>query len=132
MNDFLQQNLEEENELLRQQLETLTGSPKELGVLMARGYGMTYRLATMLYILVKRAPAVVSSSAFHSVIYGSRADGGPDPKIFNIHIARLRGVLRRAGLMGKIDTIWNAGYRASPELVKEIRDLYSEHIPTEE
>jgi len=124
--------LEEEVELLRQQLESVTGSEKELGVLMSIRHGMTKRLATMLFILAKRSPAVVSTQAFHSLFYGGRDDGGPEPKIFTIHIARLRGVLKRVDCPGKIDTVWNAGYRASPELVRWVKELYKNHIPQED
>lgn len=122
------QPLEETVELLRQQLSALTGSSQELGVLMALRHGMTHRLATMLYIMVKRAPAVLTRDAFHAVFYGNRSDGGPDPKIFNVHISRLRGVLERVGAEGKIDTIWNAGFRASPELVLWVKGLYKDQI----
>jgi DNA-binding response OmpR family regulator len=120
--------LEEEIELLRQQLEELTGTSKELGALMSLRHGMTKRLATMLFILVKRAPAVISRSAFHSVIYGDRSDGGPEPKIFAVHISKLRGVLERVGCPGKIETVWGGGYKASPALVKWVNELYSREI----
>lgn len=120
--------LEEEVELLRQQLEEVTGTSRELGALMALRYGMTQCLAQMLFILVKRAPAVVSKNVFHSVIYGDRSDGGPEPKIFAVRINKLRGVLKRVGAKGKIDTVWSAGYRASPELVEWVHQLYSREI----
>lgn len=123
-----EQQLEEENELLRQQLSALTGTSQELGALMALRHGMTQRLATMLFILVKRAPAVVSRSAFHSIMYGDRSDGGPDPKIFDIHISRLRATLKRLGCPGKIDTVWHAGYCANPELARWVRELYNQQI----
>jgi DNA-binding response OmpR family regulator len=126
-----EQELEDEVELLKQQLNALTGSSQELGVLMALRHGMTNRLAVMLFILVKRAPAVISRSTFHSVIYGDRSDGGPEPKIFDVHISRLRGILRRLRCPGKIETVWNAGYRASPELVAWVRQLYGENITKE-
>jgi len=124
-----EQELEDEIEIMRQQIEALTGTSKELGVLMALRHGMTRRLATMLFVLVNRAPALVSRQAFHTVFYGDRADGGPDPKIFNVHISRLRDLLMRVGCSGKIDTVWNAGYRANPDLVKWVRDLYKRNIP---
>lgn len=124
----VQVELEERVELLQQQLDALTGSSQEIGVLLALRCGITERLALMLYILVKRAPAVISKSAFHSLIYGDMADGGPDPKIFAIHISRLRDILKRCEAEGKIDTIWNAGYRASPELAKWVKALYDERI----
>lgn len=123
--------LEDEVELLKQQLAELTGTSRELGALMALGHGMTRRLATMLFILVKRAPAVISRSAFHSVIYGDRSDGGPEPKIFAVYMTKLRGVLRRVHAEGKIETVWGGGYKASPALVKWVNELYSREIPKE-
>ncbi len=130
MDPYINQ-LEDEVQLLKQQLQELTGSSPELGALMALRCGMTRRLATMLFILVKRAPAVISRSAFHSVIYGDRMDGGPEPKIFAVYIAKLRGVLTRIGAEGKIDTVWGAGYRASPELVRWVNELYSREVRKE-
>ncbi len=124
-----EQALEDEIQLLRQQVAALTGSSQELGVLMGIKHGMSHRMALMLFVLVKRAPAVVSKTAFHTVIYGDRSDGGPEPKIFNVHISRLRALLKRVGCPGKIETVWNAGFRASPELSKWVRDLYDQQIP---
>src|SRR3546814_18043253 len=80
-----------------QQLAALTGTDQELGALMALKHGMTQRTATILYILVKRAPAVVSRLSLHSIFYGHQTDGGPDPKIFDIHISRIRAILKRVG-----------------------------------
>jgi len=130
-----EQQLEDRVELLQQQLRALTGSSREIGVLISLRHGMTSRLATMLSILVNRSPAVVSRQAFHSLFYGDRPDGGPEPKIFNVHISRLRGVLVRLekihGPIGKIETVWNAGFKASPELVKWVKEQYRKHIPQE-
>lgn len=123
-----EQELEEEVELLRQQLGALTGSEKEVGVLLALRYGMTHRLAKILHILVKRSPAVVTRNALHAIFYGHQDDGGPEPKIFAVHITRLRKILQRLGAEGKIETVWNYGYRASPELVKWVNQLYAEKI----
>src|SRR3546814_6374832 len=86
---------------------------------MAIKHGMTQRTATILYILVKRAPAVVSRLSLHSIFYGHQADGGPDPKIFDIHISRIRAILKRIGCKGKIETVWHAGYRANPDRSEE-------------
>lgn len=123
-----EQELEDQIALLQQQLQEITGSSQELGAIMTRGHGITHRLAMMLVILVKRAPAVVSKGSFHSLIYGHDADGGPEPKIFAIHISRLRSWLKRQGCPGKIHTVWGAGYRASPELVSWVQELYASHI----
>jgi DNA-binding response OmpR family regulator len=119
-----EQELEVEVELLKEQLKVLTGSSKELGVLLALRHGITERMAMMLLILVKRAPAVISRSAFHSVIFGHDVDGGPEPKIFGVYVCRLRSFLRQVGSPGKIDTIWSAGYRANPDLVKWVDSLF--------
>lgn len=126
-----EQQLEEENELLRQQLAALTGTSQELGAIMAIKHGMTQRTATILYILAKRAPAVVSRLSLHNIFYGHQADGGPDPKIFDIHISRIRAILKRVGCEGKIETVWNAGYRANPDLARWVKELYSRQIPKE-
>lgn len=98
---------------------------------MAIKRGMTHRLATILYILVKRSPAVITRTTFHTIFFGDRSDGGPEPKIFDVHISRLRGILKRIDCPGKIETVWNAGYRASPELSAWVKSLYSQHIPKE-
>ena len=127
-----EQELEDQVELLRQQLEAVTGTDQELGVLMALRHGMTHRMAMILHVLVRRAPAVVSRSAFHSLFYSDRMDGGPEPKIFDVHISRIRKFLKRVGCTGKVDTVWNAGYRADPELVRWVKELYDKQIPKEE
>lgn len=127
-----EQELEEEAELLRQQLTAITGSSQELGVLMALRHGMTERTARMLHILVRRSPGVVSRDTFHSIFYGSHQDGGPDPKIFAVHVTRLRGILKRLKAPGKIETVWNAGYRASPDLTAWVKNLYSSNIPKDQ
>ena len=126
------QKLEEEIELLRQQIRYLTGSSRELGALLALRHGMTERLATLLYILVRRSPAVISKAAFHSVIFGHDADGGPEPKIFSVYISRLRSILRELNCPGKIDTVWSSGHRANPELVKWVEQVYKDAGITKE
>jgi len=123
-----EQELEDEIELLKQQLSAFTGSSEEVGVLQSLGFGMTNRMALILHILVKRSPAIVSRNALHVIFYSDRSDGGPEPKIFAVNITRLRKVLQRAGAQGKISTVWNAGYRASPELVTWVHKLYQVKI----
>lgn len=123
-----EQELEDEIELLRQQLEAFKGSSAEVGVLQSLGFGMTNRMAMILHILVRRAPAIVSRNALHAIFYGDRSDGGPEPKIFSVNITRLRKVLRRVGADGQIATVWSAGYRASPELVAWVHRLYQTQI----
>ena len=123
--------LEDTVEILNQKLSALVGSSQELGVIMSLHKGMTHRLAMILMILVNRAPAVISRSTFHTLFYAHMPNGGPEPKIFAVHIYRLRGVLRRLEAPGKIDTVWNAGYRANPSLVKWVHRLYSSQIRSE-
>lgn len=131
MDELSREQLEDQVELLKQQLEALTGSDKELGALMALRHGMTKTLATMLYLLVKRAPAVISRQTFHILMYGDQVDGGPEPKIFDVRISRLRSILKELKAKGicphgvKIDTVWHAGYRANPALVKWVNELYT-------
>lgn len=131
MDELSREQLEEQVELLRQQLGALMGSNQEIGVLLSLRHGMTQRLAIILSLLVNRSPAALSRDTLHRIFFGDRSDGGPDPRIFNVHMTRLRQALKRIGAQGKIETIWNAGFVASPELVKWVRDLYAERIPQE-
>ena len=127
--DKTREDLEDELTLAKEQLKAIMGESQELGVLMAQG--MTQRQATILLILIKRAPAVVSRQTLHILLYGDRTDGGPEPKIFDVQVSRLRSILRREECGGKIDTIWNAGYRANPKLVKWAQKLFLTNIPQE-
>lgn len=128
MNEDHHREREEELELLKQQVEALAGGSKEVGAIMSVGKGITHRMAFMLLVMVKRAPGVVSKATFHSLIYGDRSDGGPEPKIFTVHINRLRDWLKRAGCEGKIVTVWGAGYRADAKLTEWVKDIYQESI----
>lgn len=131
MEEYSREQLEDENELLKQQLSALTGSSAELGVLMSLRHGMTQRLAQILYILVNRSPATISKNTLHTLVYGDRHDGGPEPIIFANYVSRLKAILRRLDCPGEIVTVWNAGYRADPKLVKWVKKLYDQHIPKE-
>jgi Response regulators consisting of a CheY-like receiver domain and a winged-helix DNA-binding domain len=118
-----EQLLEEGIALRDEQIKSLTGSSAEVGALMSVGNGITHKQATILCILIKRSPAIVTRQSFHLLMYGERDDGGPEPKIFDIHISRIRKLMRRAGIPGHIDTVVNAGYKADTELVNWAREL---------
>lgn len=122
--------LEDEVVILKQKIEALTtGSDQQVGALVGMGKGMNQRLAQILCIIVNRAPGIISRNTLHTLFYGDRDDGGPEPKIFDVHICRIRKWLKREGIEGRgsIDTIWKAGYRASPELVSWVSDIYEAH-----
>lgn len=119
-----EQQLEETVALKDEQLKSLMGSSSEVGALMSVGHGITHRQASILGILIKRAPAIVSRDSLHLLIYGERDDGGPEPKIFDIHVSRIRKLMRRAGIPGRIVTVVNAGYKADPDLVKWARTVF--------
>lgn len=122
---------EEQVELLKRQLEELTGSSPEVGAIMSIGHGMTIRLATILCIFVKRAPAVVSKNALHSIFYGDQSDGGPEPNIFSNYVSRIRAILHRVGCPGEIVTVWNSGWKADPQLARWVRDVYRQNATEE-
>lgn len=118
-------NLEDQVELLRQQLAELTGSDAELGMLMSLRHGITLQQATILHILVRRSPAVVSRQSLHMLFYGDLEDGGPELSIFAVQICRLRRILLRVGAKGKIETRWGMGYLANQELVRWVKERYT-------
>jgi DNA-binding winged helix-turn-helix (wHTH) protein len=113
-------------ELLEQQVAALRGSSQELGALMA--LGMPEKQAIMLSIMVKRYPAVITRETFHSLIYGERADGGPEPAIFGVWISRIRRVLRREKCPGQIEAVWGTGYRVDDETVRWVKNLYKNYV----
>lgn len=123
---------EEEIELLRRQLEEFTASTPEVGAVLSLGHGITIRMATILCILVKRSPAVVSKNALHAIFFGNQSDGGPDPKVFNNYLSRLRSTLRRLNCPGEVITVWNAGWKADPALVKWVKKVYRDNMPQED
>lgn len=118
-------NLEDQVELLRQQLAELTGSDAELGMLMSLRHGITLQQATILHILVRRSPAVVSRQSLHMLFYGDLEDGGPELSIFAVQICRLRRILLRVGARGKVETRWGMGYLANQELVRWVKERYT-------
>lgn len=121
-----EQELEEAVALRDEQIKSLTGSSAEVGALMSIGHGITHRQASILAILIKRAPAIVTRGSFHLLMYGERDDGGPEPKIFDIHISRIRKLMKRASIPGKIETVVNAGYKADTALIEWARSLFKQ------
>lgn len=131
MDELSREQLEEQVELLKQQLGALMGSSQEIGAILSLRHGMTQRLAIILSLLINRAPAPITRDTLHRIFFGDEVDGGPDPRIFNVYMTRLRRILKEVKAEGRIDTIWNAGFKASPELVTWVRELYARYIPQE-
>lgn len=131
MQELSREQLEEQLVLVREQLGALMGSSQEIGALLSIRHGMTQRLAIILSLLINRAPAALSRDTLHRIFFGDEVDGGPDPRIFNVYMTRLRRILKEVKADGKIITIWNAGFKASPELVDWVRSIYTAQIPQE-
>lgn len=62
----------------------------------------------MLRSLIEAYPAVVSKDRLYFHVYGEKIDGGPDPKIIDVQVCKLRRMLDPVGLV--ITTSWGVGY----------------------
>jgi two-component system, OmpR family, response regulator len=71
---------------------------------------LTKQAHTVFSLLIKRQGRVVNKEAIWNNLYGTRADGGPDPAIINIYVARIRAVIREYSLPVKLETVWGVGW----------------------
>lgn len=63
----------------------------------------------VLALLWRHRPTIVSRQRIWDVLYSHREDGGPDPKIIDVWIARLRAALDGTRL--HVETAYAEGYR---------------------
>lgn len=75
--------------------------------------GLTPEEASLLAILWRRSPAVVRKAALFDLLFGDRLDGGPEPKILDVVVCKVRRKVEI--LAGCIETVWGVGYRLTPQ-----------------
>lgn len=75
------------------------------------GWGLTAIETTIINVLLKRS--IATKEAIHAALYGDDDDGGPDEKIIDVHICKLRPKISPFGL--SIDTVWGQGFRLPPD-----------------
>lgn len=84
-------------------------------------WDLTRTEAQIFNVLARRS--LTTKESLHTIIYGDDADGGADPKIFDIYISKMRPKLARVGIT--IETVRGQGYRfddKSRAIVAALRD----------
>ena len=64
-------------------------------------------------------------------LYGDDPDGGPDPKIIDVYVCKLRPKLRALFGEDAIETVWGRGYRID-EATKAVIRAHSAPPPQEQ
>lgn len=78
-----------------------------------RCVGLTEQQFRILALLVKRGSA--RKVAIYEQVF-VRLDGdGPDPKIVDVQVCKLRRALRKIGAEGVVRTVWGRGYAFDPD-----------------
>lgn len=99
--------LEAENERLRARIAELEGALVHEFATPA-GWGLTGSEARLLGALTTRE--LLTKEAAMTVLYPNvDADGGPQPKIVDVFICKMRKKLEPVGVC--IETVWGRGYR---------------------
>lgn len=87
-----------------------------------RGWRLTATETAYLNVLAGR-PGVTSKEAIHTLIYGTARDGGPEVKIVDVIICKLRKKVRPWGVA--IETRWGQGYELDAAGMRIIKALQS-------
>lgn len=103
--------VEEELRQLRESLAPIDVWPDELGLTETEG--------RYLSALVAGKGRVMSKDALLLATREPNVDGGPEPKIVDVMISKLRTKLGRHG--DAIETVWGQGHRATPALLAQAR-----------
>ena len=102
-----------EVEALRAEVAELRGRLAELladdaAARLQGALGLTASEAQLLAVLWRRSPGLVRKGTLWSALYADEIDGGPDLKIIDVFVCKLRA---KAGeLAGEIRTVWGQGY----------------------
>lgn len=111
-------------ERVRQQEQTIEALLARIRDLEGQGdlerlawLNLTSREREVMALLMRRE--MVTRAQIHTLLYGDRSDGGPDPKIIDVFICKIRRKLQGTSI--EIETMWGVGYKltaASRALLK--------------
>lgn len=99
--------LENENEALRSRVAVLEGAYDMVRIV----FGVTAVQGAILSLLIRRGQA--SREQLMTVIHRDIRRIGPDPRTLDVHIVRLRRVLKNFDIV--IETVWGSGYKLGSE-----------------
>ena len=112
--------LRAENAYLKEQIEELTQVAAVPALRAA--LRLTDKQARLLHVLTRRANMLTTRETVYRVVFEHpNGDGGPDLKIMDVVLCHLRAVLRDAKAPGRIETIYGAGWKVTPDLTAWVR-----------
>lgn len=100
------------------ELTRVTAVPALQGAL-----GITNKQARLLLVLTKRANFAVSKETVYRAVFEHENGDGPENKIMDVVLCRLRTALRDANAPGEIVTIRAAGWKSTPDLTAWVRSI---------
>lgn len=110
MDDQMQSSTElrEENSRLRAEVQNLRNalSASETEFPIPRSWKLTKCEELFVRTLLRRDFA--DKRSLYHALYGDRIDGGPDPKIIDVFVCKIRKKLAPLGFV--IETVWGRGY----------------------
>lgn len=65
---------------------------------------------TILAILIRKRNTLVSRTAIWNQLYSDRVDGGPNPKVIDVYVVKIRKIIKQLGLPFVLETVWGAGW----------------------
>lgn len=107
------QELEAENTALHDALAKLAKPPFRV-----RGLSLK---ENQILGLIYQTGDLITKRAVYDALYWAEADGGPDMKILDVMMCKIRKKLRPMGV--KIETVWGDGWRMPSSSKQILRDL---------
>lgn len=89
-------------------------SDQETHSLLRQTFNLTKTEASMFLPLITK-PGAHTKEALHHMAYNAGADGGPEIKIVDVMICKIRKKLAPHGLNEHLKTVWGDGYKLTPE-----------------
>lgn len=104
---------------LKKRLGEVIGKAELRAIRKEFGEGLGPYPAKVLIYLRNRGGVPAKQASIHSTIYGDRIDGGPNVKIIDVWVCRIRKLLGRDSVLH----LWGEGYYLSPEWSDKITGI---------
>lgn len=107
-------------------------SDEEIKNLLRQTFGFTRTEALMFLPLFTRpAPQTHTKEALHHMAYSGGADGGPEIKIVDVLICKVRKKFAAFGIDRHLVTVWGTGYKLTAEGHDAIEKLFTQTMTGE-
>lgn len=103
----------DENRVLKERLAALTAPDATLRLHSA--LSLTPKEAKLLAVMLD-SPEPLDKGRLYDLVFQYDNGDGPEVKIVDVVICKIRRKAEKGGWPGKIETLWGTGYRLSQEL----------------